>query len=98
MFVHSSVSNPFGSKSDESAGITPADDLATREANLRAREEKMARMEMEVEQRERAVKAKENAGKNWPSKCYPILYHSIADEIPTRLQPMIKKFYALVIC
>lgn len=57
----------------------------------------MAKMEMEVEQRERAVKAKEGAKNNWPSRCYPILYHNISEQIPSRMQPMIKKFYALLL-
>lgn len=55
-------------------------------------------MELEVEQRERAVKVKEGAKNNWPSRCYPVLYHSIVDEIPSRLQAMVKKFYFLIIC
>lgn len=75
------------------AGVDPQDDLAVREANLRAREEKILAAQMEVEQRERAIKIKEGAVNNWPSRCYPVLYHSISDEIPLTLQSMVKKLY-----
>lgn len=54
--------------------------------------------EREIDQRERAVKAKEDAKKNWPSRCFPILYHSIQDEVPIEQQSMVKKFYALCLC
>ena len=36
--------------------------------------------------------------KNWPSKCYPITYHDIAEDVPQRHQKMMKKFYATVFC
>ena len=93
-FSFPSLSGVFGKSS---APAEPLDEAALREANLRAREEKMLAKEMEVEARERQVRLAEGKAKNWPSKCAPLLYHSIADEIPQRLQPMMKRFYATVL-
>jgi len=77
--------------------MTAEEELALREANLRAREDKMRAKEIEVEERERQVRLAAGAANNWPFKFYPILYHSIQDDIPVRLQPMMKKFYALLL-
>lgn len=84
----------FGAKAQ--AAEEPMDEIALREANLKAREEKMLAKELEVEAREREVRSKELASKNWPCRCFRIAYHSIPDQIPARLQPMIKKFYYLM--
>lgn len=84
----------FGAKAQ--AAEEPLDEIALREANLKAREEKMLAKELEVEAREREVRSKELASKNWPCRCCRILYHSIPDQIPQRLQPMVKKFYYLM--
>jgi hypothetical protein len=35
---------------------------------------------------------------NWPSRCYPLAYHSIVNEIPEPHRTLVRKFYVAVIC
>lgn len=71
------------------------EELALREQALLRREQALAEREKQLEQRERALaNARVVPADNWPSKCYPILYHSINDEIPPEHRPLVRKLYA----
>jgi hypothetical protein len=71
-----------------SAGGQTAQDLSDREAELARREAQLDARE----QRNRQLGFRE---KNWP-KFYPMTYHDIDDDIPTRHQALLRRFYALV--
>jgi hypothetical protein len=83
-----------GASSPAAAPMSADEELALREANLKAREAKMLAKEQEVEQREREVKALGLKVKNWPFRRMALYYHSIKDDIPATLQSMMKKLYA----
>lgn len=65
--------------------------LAEREAKLKKREELLQK---QLANSDTVVLG---MAPNWPFKFYPILYHSIKDEIPAESQPICKKFYAAIL-
>jgi len=68
---------------------------ASREESLLRRENKLLTRERALEEKERNLRQRGGAGEaNWPSKCYPLLYHDIGAEIPSENQNFIRKFYA----
>jgi hypothetical protein len=73
-------------------------DITDREAKLLRKERELLERERMLEQRE--LVAKEGGPTrqmyNWPSKCYPLAYHSIQDEIPPNHRAMVKKFYFIL--
>jgi hypothetical protein len=74
-------------------------DISDREAKLLRKERELLERERQLEQRE--LQSKEPGGQrrqlyNWPSKCYPLAYHSIQDEIPPNHRAMVKKFYVVL--
>jgi len=72
-------------------------DIAIREQALLRREAKLAEKEKFLEEKEAALASQQILRpKNWPFKCYPILYHSITEEIPPEHRPMLRKFYVTV--
>lgn len=73
------------------------DDLRVREEALRRREEALLQRENMVEHREIRVHSNEAGAKNWPSSCWAIAYHNIADDVPQEHQALIKKFYAALL-
>lgn len=74
------------------------DDLRIREENLRRREEALLQRENMIENREIRVRTNESGGaKNWPSSCWAIAYHNIADDVPEEHQALVKKFYAALL-
>jgi len=99
---------PQGGNSDSAGGGSVFEDKRTRTGltadDLRIREENLIRRERELAERERNLQSKEGEmheklghEKNWPSKCWALAYHSIPDEIPARLQPLIWRCYGCVL-
>lgn len=87
-------------KGGNAAGPTPGgsgnvslDDIEAREANLRAREEKMLAKEQNLDYRERQVAIAEGSYNNWPCMCMPVLYHNIKEDIPQPKQKLVKRAY-----
>jgi len=70
-----------------------------REENLRRREAALLEKEKELERKELEVGAAGGKKLNWPfgEGCSPILYHSIADDIPPEFHSLMRKFYAAVL-
>lgn len=68
-------------------------EIAARERELKAREEKLAALERDLEKRSEHVAKLEAQLPNWPSKCYPLTYHDIDKDIPEQQRPIVKKFY-----
>lgn len=80
-------------------GSTPAnDDIPTtraeadRIADLRRREEELARRERDLENR--AAHIQKHGRNNWPF-FYPLIYHDIEAEIPPDSQPIMQNLYKL---
>lgn len=87
----------------ESVGLVSGDanvGAGEREKALARREAAVEKREAKVRDREAQVRKMAGSGSstmdNWPCKCYPLAYHSIADEIPHDEQPLVRKFYFLV--
>jgi len=71
---------------------------SAREESLLRRENKLLQRERELEDRERSVRERGGIGEpNWPSKCYPLLYHDISAEIPSEHQSLVRRFYATLL-
>lgn len=68
-------------------------EIAARERELKAREEKLAALERDLEKRSEHVAKLEAQLPNWPSKCYPLTYHDIDKDIPEQYRPIVRKFY-----
>lgn len=76
----------FGGSRD-SSGFS-ASDLERREREVAARERLLA---------EREATGKLQRAKNWPCRCLPLAYHSIADEIRPDSRAFVRKLYALLL-
>lgn len=93
--THSRASQSSGGAAAAAGGSLSTEELALREQNLLRREKALAEKEKFLEEKEASLAgARVLKPYNWPSKCYPILYHSISEEIPPEHRPMIRKFYA----
>lgn len=86
------INNNAAVAASSGTGLT-ASQLAARDKELKEREQKLMAMEKQLEKRSAEVEKLAGKMKNWPFKCYPILYHSIQDEIPQPMQSIVKKFY-----
>jgi hypothetical protein len=75
------------------AGQLNNSEIAARERELKAREEKLTALERDLEKRSEHVAKLEAQLPNWPSKCYPLTYHDIDKDIPEQYRPIVKKFY-----
>jgi len=94
---------PKTTQTSSAYSYTPLQDDDVGSSDISNREAKLLRKERELLERERALEQKEMLTKgdggvrrqlyNWPSKCYPLAYHSIQDEIPPNHRAMVKKFY-----
>jgi hypothetical protein len=78
--------------SNDGTGLTAAQ-LSSREKEIKAREDKLLAMERQLDKRSAEVEKLAGKMKNWPFKFYPILYHSIDDEIPQPMQKIVRRFY-----
>lgn len=77
-------------------------DWEDKEAELRAQideleKEKLLSSRTSNKAGEGAIANTHIKAKNWPSRCYPIVYHSINDEIPERHRKLARQFYATLI-
>ncbi|RDX56743.1 scamp-domain-containing protein [Polyporus arcularius HHB13444] len=84
---HSLDTNPFD---DPTNNQPPAD--AARLEELRQREADLERRERELAQKSEHIR--QHGRNNWPP-FYPIIFHSIQDEIPQASQPLITRLYQL---
>jgi hypothetical protein len=89
--THSLDTNPFDDPVQSSSSL-PND---TRDARL----EQIGQRERDLERREQELNAKAehirtHGRSNWPP-FYPIIYHSIAEEIPEDSRPLITRLYQL---
>ncbi|KII88427.1 hypothetical protein PLICRDRAFT_41589 [Plicaturopsis crispa FD-325 SS-3] len=87
--------NPFAST--HSLDTNPFDDPAPVQAQARA--EELARRERDLEAREAALNNRQefvrtHGRNNWPP-FFPLIFHSIADEIPVDSRPLITRLYQL---
>jgi hypothetical protein len=83
--------------------------LLAEDPAIDAKEEALRKREQEIIEREAMLAKREqqvNVGgpsngyqpaPNWPSRCYPILYHSINQEIPEQSRMLCRKFYACLL-
>jgi hypothetical protein len=80
---HSLDANPF--EDPESAHQARLDDLQRRERDLERRESELA---------QKADQVRKTGRNNFPP-FFPLIYHSIVDEIPTAHQPLITRIFQL---
>lgn len=76
----------------ESQTIPPrrqeSDPSGRRSSEIALREERIAELQKQ---------GKQARAKNWPSRCLPLLYHSIVDEIPSDRRGMVRLLYSQVL-
>ncbi|KAG6330457.1 hypothetical protein ID866_8632 [Astraeus odoratus] len=89
--------NPFASS--HSLDANPFDDAAPAQDKTQARLEDLERRERELQRREqeinqRAEQIRAHGRKNWPP-FFPLIYHSISDEIPEASRSLITRLYQL---
>ena len=72
-------------------------DLDWREENLRRKEKELEERRARLNGLKDEIEASNYREDNWPSKCYPITFHSISQEIPPFARPHMRKMYSLVI-
>ncbi|KAG6376351.1 scamp family-domain-containing protein [Boletus reticuloceps] len=86
--------NPFAST--HSLDTNPFDDPAPKDnprfQNIDRRERDLERREQELNQREEHIRT--HGRSNWPP-FYPLIYHSISEEIPDASRPLITRLYQL---
>ncbi|KAI6109479.1 scamp family-domain-containing protein [Pisolithus sp. B1] len=83
--THSLDANPF----DDPA---PTQDKTTRQRDLEQRERDLQRREQELNQR--AEHIRRHGRNNWPP-FFPLIFHSIPEEIPEASRPLIHRLYQL---
>ncbi|KAH9946092.1 scamp-domain-containing protein, partial [Epithele typhae] len=90
--------NPFASS--HSLDANPFDDpAASQQASNTARLEEIRQRELELERRERELAQKsdhirKHGRNNWPP-FFPLIFHSISEELPSEAQPLITRLYQL---
>ncbi|OBZ75996.1 Secretory carrier-associated membrane protein 2 [Grifola frondosa] len=96
---HSLDTNPFDDPTTASSHSTiypnpnyPNEDQVARAEALRQRERDLERREQELAQK--AEHIRRHGRNNWPP-FYPLIFHSIPDEIPAASQPLINRLYQL---
>jgi len=90
--THSLDENPFDDPTPTTNNFGQSQVTPDRAAELDRRERELAAREQQVrEQQERISRHGKN---NWPP-FYPLIFHSIADEIPEASQPLITRLYQL---
>jgi len=90
--THSLDTNPFDDPVPQSSSSYPNDTHDTRLAQLSQRERDLERREQELSAKADHIRT--HGRNNWPS-FYPIIYHSIAEEIPEASRPLITRLYQL---
>ncbi|CAL1704699.1 unnamed protein product [Somion occarium] len=91
--THSLDANPFDDPTPyASNSVLPKDDSATRLEALSQRERDLERREQELNQK--AEHIRKHGRNNWPF-FYPLIFHSIPDEIPEASRPLITRLYQL---
>ncbi|KAJ7632678.1 scamp family-domain-containing protein [Roridomyces roridus] len=91
------MANPFASS--QSLDANPFDDPAPVQSSNDARLEQLRQREQDLERREAELQNKtehirKHGRNNWPP-FLPLIFHSIADEIPEASQPLITRLYQL---
>ncbi|KAI0082642.1 scamp-domain-containing protein [Panus rudis PR-1116 ss-1] len=91
--THSLDANPFEDPAplSSSSGL-PGSDHATRMEELARRERELERREQELAQK--ADHIRKHGRNNWPP-FFPLIFHSIQDEIPEASRPLITRLYQL---
>ncbi|KAH6918519.1 scamp-domain-containing protein [Coprinopsis sp. MPI-PUGE-AT-0042] len=87
--THSLDTNPFA---DPAQKPYPSPAEAARLEEIRRREEELARREQELNQRETNIRV--NGRNNFPP-FFPLIFHSIKDEIPEASRPLITRIFQL---
>ncbi|KAH9951467.1 scamp family-domain-containing protein [Amylocystis lapponica] len=93
--THSLDTNPFDDPTTvqpTSGSNFPTPDHAARMEELRQRELELERRERELNQKSEHIR--KFGRNNWPP-FYPLIFHSIKDEIPDTSQPLITRLYQL---
>ncbi|KAJ5071363.1 secretory carrier-associated membrane protein [Anaeramoeba ignava] len=85
------IDNPFAKKGDEQMGDKPLTGEEKR-FYLEKRNLELDEKEREIEKREKYLGEDLHRPHNWP-KCYPILHHNIATDIPKENRGMIRLAY-----
>jgi len=93
--THSLDKNPF----DDPDSVPTTSHTSFPDHEHAARMEELARREQELEARERELTQKADhirrfGRNNWP-RFYPLIFHSIQDEIPQPSQPLVNRLYQL---
>jgi hypothetical protein len=91
--------NPFSSTLDTNPFEDPKDLRKDDDIQLRARERELNEREQNLQRQQEDLNAKierfrKVGNKNWPP-CFPLIFHSIADEIPEASRPLITRLYQL---
>ncbi|KAF7294882.1 Secretory carrier membrane protein 2 [Mycena indigotica] len=91
------MANPFAST--HSLDTNPFDDPAPQQQATDARLEQLRQRELDLERREQELATKadnirRNGRNNWPP-FFPLIFHSIRDEIPEASQSLITRLYQL---
>lgn len=80
--------------------LDPDDDddgIDAREESLLLREAKVAEKERNLENLASRLGGYPSQPPNWPSTCYPLVYHDIHAEVPERYQDLVYKLYLCVL-
>jgi len=84
-------------QADELWGTSGSGDLNSRARRLRERELALEAKEKEIAKLEERLREKLKYEPNWPSHCYPLLHHDIAQDIPENARFLVKCAYATVL-
>jgi len=90
--THSLDANPFDDPAPLSSSAGPPHNAATRMDDLNRRERDLERREQELTQK--AENFRKNGRNNWPF-FFPLIFHSIQDEIPEASRFLITRLYQL---
>lgn len=82
---------------DDLWGTSSGGDLNSRERRLRQRELALEAKEKEIAKLEERLREKLKYEPNWPSRCYPLLHHDIAQDIPENARFLVKCAYVTVL-
>ncbi|KAJ7581462.1 scamp family-domain-containing protein [Mycena floridula] len=91
--------NPFASTNSLSLDANPFDDPPQQSASDATRLEQIRQRELDLERREtelnnKADQMRRQGRNNWPP-FFPLIFHSIRDEIPEASQPLVTRLYTL---
>ncbi|KAI0683699.1 scamp family-domain-containing protein [Cytidiella melzeri] len=90
--THSLDTNPFDDPTPYAAPNSTSDKHSARAQELEQRERDLERREQELNQRAEHVRT--HGRNNWPP-FYPLVFHSIPEEIPEGSRPLITRLYQL---